>query len=317
VQGHPLIEALHAGFATHRPVSLSPDMIWLTICQGFAHHVNSNAETLRHQLVKHEGKAALKVRRDDFVKGSPENDWPGVFSEFSAGIRAHLGEAHDLIVADFSTTGPVERAASEVVLLDAMQSFLSYEVHTLCGIPAITLEGTPDDWKEIANRAREFSRFGLEWWTDPLRPLLEQFAAAAEENIDRQFWNSIYKWHGPDGSGSAHVSGWILKFFPYLEDTCVRWDRQFGCPSTEPPLHRNPWLSAPSSRCGPGRDDFPGLPAKAPFKWIFLDATFEMDFIGGLIGVRQDPQSLCLRPEIGWAIRDAQATPTYLQSLSA
>ena len=32
-----------------------------------------------------------------------------------------------------------------------------------------------------------------------------------------------------------------------------------------------------------------------------------MEFIGGLIGIQQDPQSLCLKPEIGWVIREMKA----------
>lgn len=272
IRAHPLIGALHAGFATHRPVSLSPDIIWLTLCQGFAHHVNANSEALRHRLVDHEGKLAIKVRRDAFVKGSPENDWPDVFSEFSAAVRAHLGESHDLLLADFSTTGPVERAASELVLLDAMQSFLNYEIHTLCGIPAITLEGTPEDWKEIARRAMELSRFDLEWWIEPLLPVLQQFTAAAEGNVDRQFWDSIYKWQGPAGSGSPHVSGWILNLFPYLHHPDDMWTRLLDGKAL--PLQRNPWLSLPPSRRGPGRDDFPSSPAKVPFLWQISGRAF-------------------------------------------
>lgn len=30
-----------------------------------------------------------------------------------------------------------------------------------------------------------------------------------------------------------------------------------------------------------------------------------MEFVGGLMGIRQDPDTLCLRPEIGWAVREA------------
>ena len=44
----------------------------------------------------------------------------------------------------FSTTGPVERAVMDLVWLDAMQSFFTYQLRSLCGIPEITLEGTPD-----------------------------------------------------------------------------------------------------------------------------------------------------------------------------
>jgi len=300
VRSHPLIAALHGAFSSHRPVCLSPDVIWLTLTQGLAHHVNANAEQLRHQFVSHEGKLTIEVRRDDFVKGSPENPWPEVFSEFSAAVRSHVGEqTHQLIVADFSTTGPVERAASEVVLLDAMQSFFSYELHTLCGIPAITLEGTVEDWRAIEGRVEAFGRFGLQWWVDAIRPILNQFVAAAGGEVDRHFWESIYKWQGPRGSGSPHVSGWVINLFPYLVNPEAKYARDGGVA----PLRRNSWVGAGPGRHGPGRDDFPALPARAPFRWVFPVREFEMEFVGGLIGVRQDAQTLCLRPEIGWAVR--------------
>ena len=173
-RSHPLIGALHAAFMSHRPVCLSPDILWLTLTQGLAHHINANAEALRGQVVRHEGKLTIKVRRDDLVKGSPENPWPEVFRGFSEAILDHLGPTHGLIVADFSTTGPVERAASEVVLLDAMQSYFCYELHTMCGIPSITLEGTVEDWRSILRRVQAWEQFGLEWWIRPLLPILEQ-----------------------------------------------------------------------------------------------------------------------------------------------
>jgi hypothetical protein len=304
VRSHPLIAALHAGFASHRPVCLSPDIIWLTLTQGLAHHVNAHAEELRHQFVRHEGKLQIAVRRDDFVKGSPENPWPEVFAEFSAAIQGHIGDAHDLVVVDFSTTGPVERAASEVVLLDAMQAFFDYEVHTRCGIPALTLEGTAEDWRSIARRVEAFARYGLGWWVERLRPILEQFVAAVGGEVDRGFWESIYKWQGSRGSGSPHVSGWVIDLFPYLNNPEAKYARLRG-DSGGPPLCRNSWLGVREGRHGPGRDGFPGLPSRAPFRWRYFDQVFEMEFVGGLIGVRQDAGTLCLRPEIGWAVRGA------------
>jgi hypothetical protein len=46
--------------------------------------------------------------------------------------------------------------------------------------------------------------------------------------------------------------------------------------------------------------------AKAPFVWNYFGTDHEMQFVGGLIGITQDPATLCLRPEIGWAILDKQ-----------
>ena len=94
----------------------------------------------------------------------------------------------DLIVADFSTTGPVERAASEIVLLDAMQAYFAYEMHTFCGIPSITLEGTATGLGSDCSPDRAIRAIDLDWWVDALRPILDQFVAAANGIIDRQFW---------------------------------------------------------------------------------------------------------------------------------
>ena len=161
VISHPLIAALHGAFCLHLPLVLSPDIIWLTITQGLARHINANAEELRQQFVSHQGKLKIKVQRDDFVKGSAENTWPKAFTTFSEKVHEHIGDVHELIVSDFSTTGQVEKAASEIVLLDSVQSYFSFEMITICGIPSITLEGTVDDWRKIAIRAEQLSDYKL------------------------------------------------------------------------------------------------------------------------------------------------------------
>ena len=53
---HPFIVSVHKAYAEHRPLSISPDMIWLLICQGFSKHINYNSEKLRDQFVDFEEK---------------------------------------------------------------------------------------------------------------------------------------------------------------------------------------------------------------------------------------------------------------------
>lgn len=320
VRGHPLIAALHHAFAEHRPVCLSPDVVWLTLLQGVAHHVNMNAERLRRKLVRHDGQPTIVVVRDDFVMGSPHNAWPGVFSDFSRAIHDHVGPWYDVAVADFSTTDAVARSASEIALMDTVQAFFNFELHTRCGIPTVTLEGTASDWESIARRVQQLRRLELDPWVDALEPILEQIVATAAGTIKTSFWESIYKWEGAAGSGSPHVSGWILNFFPYLDNRKSKsaWRMAELCAGNEgvrrslandlkaPRLLPNPWLGATGLRHdGPGRDDFPCLPARAPFKWKYLGESFDMALTGGLLGVRQEPDSLCLRPEIGWAVLES------------
>jgi 5-aminopentanamidase len=56
---------------------------------------------------------------------------------------------------------------------------------------------------------------------------------------------------------------------------------------------------------GPSLGDFPSGLARAPFVWKYRVQRFEMEFLGGFVGVRQDPATLTLRPDIGWAIRQS------------
>jgi len=298
---HGLLRAAHLAYALHYPLVVSPDTIWLAIAQGFAMHVNANAERLRSKLVRHQGQVTLEVQRDDFVKGSPDNAWPEVFSAFSDTIAGHLGRQRDLVVCDFSTTGPCERAASEIVLLDAVQRYFRYEVHTLCGIPEVTLEGTVDDWRAIRRRARALEEYELGFWTDALGPVLDALVATAEGRVDPRFWQTFFK-HA-DGSGGPWVRGWINVLFPYLrrpeDDALVQNDRMAS------------WQSGLDGHFGggPSPASIPSGLSCVPFVWRYLMDTLPMQFLGGFLGVTQDAVTLAVRPAVGWAVRDEVPVP--------
>jgi hypothetical protein len=236
---HPVVAAAHRAFMNHRPLCLSPDIIWLMICQGVANHINANAAELRGRFVTHEGKIEIRVRRDDFVKGSPENPWAEAIEELTQKVREHIGSAFDLFQPSFTTTGPVERAAAGVVLLDAMRSYFDYDMETECGIPAITLEGTAEDWQAVADRVEQFGSLDLKWWLKPLRAVLRQFVYAAQGEIDRPFWQSLYKYQ--EESGGPVITGWISALFPYMKDAYTGFV-----------TNRNRWLTSKAQRNGEG-----------------------------------------------------------------
>jgi hypothetical protein len=313
VEYHPVVAAVHRAFMDHRPLCLSPDTIWLMIIQGVANHVNANAEELRPRIVSHQGKVTIEVRRDDFVKGSPENPWSEVFHEFSEQIGDHVGPKLPLFVPNFSTTGPVERAAAEVVLLDAMRSYFEYEAYSGCGIPSITLEGTHDDWKALALRAQPFRDFGLGLWLDVLAPILNQFAQAAQGDVDPAFWRSLYKLNSQ--SGGPVITGWITAFFPYLKDYRTRQATVRSQILSENQRDDLEEMLYPAGKpetgwaTGPTTERLPSGLSKAPFRWLYHDRSIDMEFLGGFVGVAQDQETLTLRPEIGWVVREAPAPP--------
>lgn len=312
VQGdskNQFLQAVRAAFFRHYPLTIAPDVIWFCIAQGLANHVNKHAEALRGAFVAHEGQKKLVVMREDFVLGQ-RNPWPEVFSAFSEQIATHVGKVHGHLVSDFSTTGPNERAASEIVVMDTFQRYFKYEMLCGCGIPSITLAGTPEDWRNIRRRAASFAEYGLQPWLDTLLPVLDKLVDTAEGRPDIKFWKSMYRYQG--GSGPSQVTGWIGVLFPYLQNLPeagpgeLTWNPFIS-------TWREAWLGELKNtgaltfehkNVAPGEGNFPSGLCSAPVlvKDVLKDTAYEVRFIGGMFGVVQDPQTFALQPEFGWAI---------------
>lgn len=283
------VSAAHLAYARHLPLIISPDDLWLTISQGLSKHIDVNAEKLRHQFVSHEGQVLIAVRRDGFVKGGT-NDWPGVFNEFSDKIADYIGKKRDLLVADFTTTGPLEKVVSEITLMEAMKNYFRYELHTLCGIPRITLLGETKDWENIKQRIVAMSEFDLSWWTDSLLPIVEQFVAASQGKVDVDFWSHLYKQSG--GSGGPYINGWINQLFPYIST----WKGNVK----NDEVGRD-WKKSRSFG-GLTSEVFPSGLSVAPFKWLYLAETFSMEFVGGFFGASQENDG-SIRPRMSWVVK--------------
>lgn len=288
-----LIGTLGAAFSLHYPVAISPDDIWLTLVQGLAMHVNANSETLRSRFVQHEGKVTV-LHENHYQKGSPDNDWPSSFKFFSDEIEKHIGKARSLLVSDFSTTGPIERAASEIVLMDVMKSFLDYREMTLCGLPEITLLGTVADWTSVRDRAAVLAEYDLAWWTKDLLPVLDRFVETAAGHVNPTWWDSFYKRHSE--SGGDAISGWVNHLFPYLEYHGGKVERNaYATPSLCKPERRHQ---------GPTSGDFPSGLSRVPFTWDYYGTEHKMEFVAGFVGTAQAEDGL-IRPAIGWGVKDA------------
>jgi len=287
---HPFIYALSHAFNEHRPIIISPDMIWLMICHGISQHINQNPEQFRNIFVNHSGKIELKVIRNDFIKGNRSNPWQDIFPQFSLKIKNNVkNDIYELIVTNFSTTDSTKKAVFELSLMDTMKNYFSYSFYTMCGIPQITLEGKTSDWEMILNKIRCIDKsYELDWWTKELIPILEEFVNASKGIINKKHWNGIFKYIPPNrGSGSVpYINGWITKFFPYLTSK-----------SKNNSLRPNKTFSQKIEF-----DDLPSGLTQTPFKWYYLSNIYDMLFTAGFVGIHQDKKTKALRTEIGWVI---------------
>ena len=308
------LSAVHRCWSDHYPLVLSPDMIWLCIAQGLSQHINANADKLRSRFVEHEGQKTLEVTRDDFVKGSPENRWPEVFESFSDQIRKHVGDkTHDLLTPTFSTTGPNERAAAQVVLMDCFKQYFRYAMYCVCGIPSITLEGTVDDWILLREKALGLAEYDLQWWIDALKPILNEFVNAASGTVNRDFWCRIYHQYGGGVyEPGPFVTGWILALFPYVRSHYDKpnepnkfltlWQKKD--PKSHKAQDRRSFGQNSAENEGVAHYFFPPGVVSTPFIMITPVKTYDMHFYAGFMSISQDDETKAVRTEIGWAVTD-------------
>jgi Domain of unknown function (DUF4419) len=288
---HPLIDAVHTAFAEHRPLILSPDDIWLVIAQGFSHHVTENAETLRPRLVRHQGRRGLTAAIDDLSVVGFEQ----AIGSFSVQIRDETDPVlHEALICDFSTTTSASRTASEVALMDTFSSYFTYFVYCVCGIPKITIQGSPDDWRRIRARVEVLGTYDLEWWVSRLRPILDEFVLAASGKPTPDFWRAIYK---PEKSyATTLTTGWITDLFPYLGDGPPRGRNRTLA------LAREDW--ALPVRKGVPPKNFPNGLSSVPVKLKVKTEWIDLDLVAGFLAVKQGSSDLSLSTVIGWSVTE-------------
>ena len=285
-------------YADHRPIMITPDMIWLVISKGFAQYVNAHSEELRSKLVDHEGYKTLQFITTKSLKKMEESDWLTAIDSFSVQISRNTKDnIAETLQSDFSTTTANERIASQITLMKSMEKFFKYEVvRVICGIPYITLKGTPDDWRRVLEKTKKLAQYGLENWVAALEPILLQFVQATEGNPDREFWKGIVKKERVDVLTSASVrcsgsiegtttilDGWILNF--YVNDN---GDYYKEIPCTV---------------------DMPADQVRVKFKYkectengkVLMEKPLE--FVSGFVGFDIDSQGVII-PRIGWFIQD-------------
>ena len=292
-------------YAEHRPLVLSPDMIWVLISQGFARYVNAHPEQLRDQLVNHSGKMDLVVQSDkDLLSG--DADWQKLMADFTAQINdATKGDIAKTITADFTTTGITERITSQITLMETMKSYFDYVVHYIaCGIPSVTLTGTPQDWQKVLEKTQQLEKYAVGPWTKRLVPILTEFVKASEGKADQAFWQDMVKKHRVDklaGGGCdfrkpTKLDGWILKFFP---------DENGQTPDQVPHTHK-----MPSERV---YVDFKYKVISPADGTVLTDIP--MQLVAGFIGTDVDTLTHALTPKMGWVVRQMEGSDSIVKRL--
>jgi hypothetical protein len=272
--------------------------------------VAENSDSMRPLLVRHEGRRKLKVKAAALDVEALEE----AVTSFSSLIRQVINPVlHDTLICNFSTTTPNIRTASEVVLMDSFSCYFDYCLNCVCGIPRITIEGTPEDWRSIRARVEVLATYDLEWWVTRLLPILDEFLLAAEGRPTQEFWQAIYK--PKKAYGDTVATGWVNDLFPYLGDAPQRHrnyvfqhDRQDWALTVDQGIDTEVDFYRPQK--GVGLNSFPSGLSSAQVTVSFRDGSQkEVDLVAGYLAVVQNSLDLTLSPFISWCAVESSKMP--------
>jgi hypothetical protein len=279
---NPFLEGMVKAYQEHRPYTISPDIVWLLISQGFSRHITFNSEKYRKKFVNFEEKKDLKIDANQYIElGNPKSDWQKAFTQLTKQAAQFIEpKTIDILTSNFSTTTETSKLVSQITILETFKGYFNYEIDGRgCGIPNIVIEGTTEDWENVLKKTKYISQYDLNWWTDRLIVIEEEIIKAKKGNFNKSFWMNMVKFHTEQKYGAkSEITGWVVDFYPYFSD---------GTKTNFKPI-----------------SDVSSLPSEyvqVPF--VFTDKKMNlklnMTIRAGIIGLTQKTD-YTLKPEIGW-----------------
>merc|ERR1711923_598263 len=179
-----LLSTVYEAYGNHYNLRTGPEDWWYTIIQTVALAIdeNSKSDKVRQFFVQHEGKKELEV----IVGPPPLNldsvDYTWLFDQFSQKIEENINvpEYVQQMIPDFTTTTSIHKIVSQITLMTSVQEFFEYSVGTLCGIPAIEMKGTQQDWENLITKIRDLRK--------TLKPIENEIGLGSYYRHYRSWW---------------------------------------------------------------------------------------------------------------------------------
>ncbi|TCI92740.1 DUF4419 domain-containing protein [Tenacibaculum sp. M341] len=305
-----LIESVQVAYDNHYPLVLSPDVLWLAIAQGFSIHINENYKQLESKIFKADKPSEIKCKVNELSDDASQ--WGTLVAKLANQTKKYTNQDfYDTYVPEFSTTTPVITATYQITLLESFKQAFQYIGESGCGIPYVTLKGNTKDWLLLKANIQKLKGYGLDDWIDSLLSVLDELVASSKGNVNKKFWSQIYK--TASEYGGFYISGWIVKFFPYLKvqgESTGKYNEENHGMEVKEKYIKNPYYKGSDYLMSTlATDVFPSGVAQIDILWNNLRTGEKrpMEVYAGFMGMLQH-KDRSIEPYISYAIADKKAT---------
>jgi len=212
-----------AAYNNHWVLRTRAEDWWSTISQSLARRIDKHAQNpaVRQFFVSHEGKKQLTVFIGPSVRGINNERF---FQDMTSQITENINkpEYTSLMASDFSLSSSVDRIVSSIMLMFSFKEYFEYRAFSLCGIPAVTMLGSEEDWISLIQKLEKVEELllplenvlQLEQWFSSSKAVLKNLLETYRGNPDKSWWSRIMDIHREYGSGGGTtLSGWFVRDF--------------------------------------------------------------------------------------------------------
>ena len=233
-----LFAAVLTAYNNHWKLRTSPDDWWFCVIKRVACAIDKNAtkKSVRKMFVNHQRKKAIQVEVPD--NNIYTVDYSLFFDQIAKGVKDNIKvpEFVNGMTADFGTTTAVQKIVSQITLMNSVQEFFEFGMKMGCGIPAVEMLGTEDDWRKLNSKLKVLRtllepiqnelHLSAEWWS-VVEKVFSNLLATYQGCPVSEWWSHIMSYQNVYASGMYFVpgeynyKGWITEF---LEGTKHAWD---------------------------------------------------------------------------------------------
>jgi len=192
-------------YNNHWVLDMRPDDWFYTFVQKIALAIDKQAKTeeVRKFFVDHEGKKTLTVLVPPL--GGPLGvDYSWFLDQMTEKIQENIKTPNyvELMTSNFSTSTKTDRIVTSINTMYSIQEFFEFCMVPGCGLPAVTMRGTEDDWKCLVQKIEKLEELlqpikdilsphlTPNWW-DNIKTICKKLLETYQGSPDLTWWSSI------------------------------------------------------------------------------------------------------------------------------
>jgi hypothetical protein len=205
------LEMLSLAYSQHRKVEIAPHDLWYIVLCELATYIKGNVEECRPLFTKSAEKVSIVVPTDD----PSAIDLNLVLDQLRNLVPLEVA----LFVPELSTLNTYSRMSMYAALCDGLQHYYNYMTFC-CGIPAVRIMGTLEDWETLSNCVTGLMNAFADI-EGPIFPYLIKvqnvFGAIVNsyKSKNPEFFLNIFTQKNVGSGGELDIDGWITDL--YLE----------------------------------------------------------------------------------------------------